>query len=89
MQPKIYFVLGIIFAAVALYLSLQVDYGRVHPSRAGMLSASSDAPVAGTGVDAAADGGALGFGIISASCFISSAVTRKSIKAEEKSTADV
>ena len=87
MQPKIYFVLGIIFAAVALYLSLQVDYGNVQSS--GGWRASSDAPVAGTGVDAAADGGALGFGIISASCFISSAVTRKSIKAEEKSTADV
>lgn len=65
MNPKLYIVFGLLFAAVALVLSLQ----------------TSRAPVFGTGepgfYDIAADGGALGFGIAAGCCFLASAVVKR------------
>lgn len=59
--PVIYFLMGILFTVVAFYLSLQWEIG---------IGSRGDS---GGGVDIAADGGALGFAILSGVCFICSA----------------
>ena len=59
-MPIIYFILGFLFAAVSFYLSFKFEIG---------ISYRMDV---GGGVDIAADGGALGFAIISSICFLCS-----------------
>jgi len=61
--PAIYFALGLIFSGVAYYLSL--------------MSPSLMIILKGTGVDGAADGGALGFAILSGLCFVCCAYLSK------------
>ena len=62
----VYFILGFAFAAISYYLSLQYEIG--------LLSRMSEV---GGGVDIAADGGALGFAIISGTCFFCTAYLMK------------
>jgi len=56
---RIYFLLGLIFAGLSFYLSLECVIARAIPPD----------DVVG-GVDIAADGGALGFALLSGICFI-------------------
>ena len=62
--PPIYFVLGLVFAGVAYYLSLMSEVGL---SKVSIILAGEKG--VGSGVDIAADGGALGFAILSGVCF--------------------
>jgi hypothetical protein len=67
MNSRRYFALGILFAVLAVHYANQVHFGEMIRSGG---NTSANAFVAGSGVDSAADGGAIGFSILSATCLI-------------------
>lgn len=63
LTPITYFMFGVIFAVISYKLSLEVGVGQVMDGLS----------TVGSGVDIAADGGAVGFAILSGICIFCSA----------------
>lgn len=76
MNSKRFFYLGILFALVALFFATQVE-SRFAGERGRTVAVA---------VDSGADGGAVGFGVLSGLCFLSAALNGVGVRAKRNMT---